>query len=198
MAKRIQPGWRYTLAQLFLRLLYGRKWHFISPWPKVGVSAVVFPVNNGRVLLGQRAGHVEYVGCWSGIGGFLELALQESHAQGAAREFYEETGHHLNPAKLPAAPHALFLSYNQVKTEEATSDVVTGFYYVSAPANLPEVLHLQEETSAFAWFTAAQCKEMIANGEIPADFTDTHAALADLFKRLEAGETFPPLPLIKA
>ncbi|RYG60198.1 MAG: NUDIX hydrolase [Alphaproteobacteria bacterium] len=198
MAHRIQPGWRYSLAQLLLRLLYGRPWHFIAAWPKVGPSAVIFPVNNGRVLLAQRAGEIEHIGCWSGIGGFLELPKKESFAEGVAREFYEETGCHLNVAKLPTAPHALYMSYGQVKQEEASSDIVCGFYYASAPANLIDHLHTQEETSAFAWFDATQCREMIATGKIPPDFTDSHAALAELFQRLEAGEIFPPLPLVKA
>ncbi len=197
MAHRIQPGWRYNLAQLVLRLLYGRKWHYISPWPKVGPSAVIFPVHDGRVLLARRAGKVEHVGCWSAIGGFLELSQKESFAAGVAREFLEETGTHLDATRLPTAPHALYISYGQVKKEEAHADVACAFYFASAPANLIRHLHTQEETSAFAWFNAAECREMVATGKIPPDFTDTHAALAELFQRLEAGETFPPLPLVK-
>lgn len=192
--KRIQPGLRYTLAQLALRLLFGRKWHYISPWPKAGTAAIIFPVNKGRVLLAQRAGKVEHVGCWSGIGGFMELPLRETMAMAAVREFYEETGLRLNASAMPR-PNGVFMSYGQVKNEEASSDVVSAFFYLNAPDNLIENLIPQEETSAFTWFTAAECHTMMEGGLIPVAFTDTREALLDVFARIEAGETFAPLPL---
>ena len=151
-------------------------------------------VNKGRVLLAQRAGAVEHVGCWSGIGGFVSLKDGETFAQGAAREIYEETGIRLDPRHYPASPHMAFLSYHQEKHEQTDYCAAVGYFIFEAPANLTERFATTDETSAFCWFDAADVEAMIVDGRIPADFTDLHDALRELFKRIKAGERFMKLP----
>jgi ADP-ribose pyrophosphatase YjhB (NUDIX family) len=192
---RIQPGIRYNIAQFLLKCLYGRPWHFIGAWPMAGVAAVVFPVHNGRVLLTQRAGKVEYVGCWSGIGGFVEIMKDETYPRGAAREFWEETGLKLDAARFPDAPTFTLLTFHQEKKTESDVKVAVAYYAFEAPENLTDKLTLQEETAAFGWFTEEECRAMIADGRIPADFTDLHEALHLLFSRLKNGWKADPLPI---
>lgn len=195
MPRFIHPhGLRYQLAQLALRLLYGRRWHSFSPFPKVATSNCIFSVSRNRILLALRAGNIENVGCWSGIGGFVELKARETYPQAGVREMWEETGLLLDITKFPVSPHAVFLSYDQVKKDEF-SDIAGTYYFFSAPDDLMTKLELTEETADFRWFTEKECEAMIVDGRIPADFTDQHAAIRELFRRLRAGEKFPPLPL---
>lgn len=192
---RLEPGWRYTLAQKFLSLLFGRKWHYISPWKKAGVSVGVLVFCRDKILLGRRGPNVEFPDTWSAPGGFLELAINETMPAAAAREFFEETGLQLNPAQFPATPAFTFMSYHQFKIEEADTIAITGYYPVTVEnaADLTAKLTPQSETTSFGWFTEEECRDMLELGKIPRDFTDFHEALKEAFRRLNARETFPPL-----
>jgi ADP-ribose pyrophosphatase YjhB (NUDIX family) len=193
--KRIEPGWRYTLAQFVLWLLFGRKWHFISPWFSCGVAACIVPVNGRKVLLSQRAGKVEHAGCWSSIGGYLEPQRGENFAEGAIREFFEETTLHINPECLPPSPQFSRVSGWQEKHEVDRSRTPVGYYFMSAPLTLAAAMKRGPENDAFAWFTEADVKCMLADGRIPAEFDDLQAALVNLFGRIKKGEEFPALKL---
>lgn len=193
MAHRIQPGWRYTLAQLCLRLLFGRRWHFISPWYKAGIATIMLPFHGNKVLLGQRRGNIEYPGCWSGLGGFLEVP-HEQFPEAIARELREETGLSFNPAQF-ASPDTVWISHGQRKLAEAESSVIVGYYYREVPAAFTNHLSTQEETGAFQWFTLAECRRMIKNRQIPADFTDLHHALEHAFAARKQGRKFAGLKM---
>ncbi|MBI1308348.1 MAG: NUDIX domain-containing protein [Proteobacteria bacterium] len=196
--RRIQPGWRYSLAQWLLRGLFGRPWHSISPWLKAGPAVAILVTNKGRVLLAKRGGRIEHVGCWSSIGGYVEVSAAENFPQAIVREFYEETGFRLDPAQFNLSPTLAYLNHGLQKIEEANASAVVGYYLVSADASLLSRLSPQEETTDFAWFTEEQCRAMLAEHQIPAEFTDLHLALEEIFRRINAGEAFPPLKLSPA
>lgn len=195
MRRRIQPGWRYTLAQKVLSLLFGRPWHYISPWQKAGIAAVLILTSNNRVLLGQRGGDVEYVGCWSGIGGFVELGKNETFAQALCREMLEETELAIDHTRFPPSPQLSYMVYGQQKNEEANTCAAAGYYIFNVPASFADKFHITEEVTAYQWFTEKEVEAMIADGRIPADFTDLHASIRETFRSLKAGQTFPPLPI---
>ena len=193
MPHRIQPDWRYTLAQWCLRLIYGRKWHYISPWMKVAAGSAIIFTCKGKVILGQRAGKIEHAGCWGSIGGYLEVQLAETFAQAAVRELFEETGFQLNPTHMPSQPTYIFQVYNQQKFEESSSHAVIAYYVFEVPESFIPQLTPQPETAAFKWFTLAECQTMIKSGQIPHEFTDLHQALQALATDLKTKRQFPTL-----
>lgn len=194
MAHRIQPGWRYNLAQLCLRLIFGRRWHYISPWHKAGIASVLMPINANRVLLGLRRGNIEFPGCWSGIGGFVEIP-HELFPDGIVRELREETGLNFDKSQFTATPDAVWMKNGQQKLAEANCSVIVGYYFREVAADFATHLQLQEETAGFEWFTHAECRQMIKNGQIPADFSDLHDAIEYVFAALKQGRKFATLKL---
>ena len=194
MPRRIQPGWRYSVAQKVLSLLFGRRWHYIAPWKKPGAAALLMLVDGKKVLLAQRAGAVEHAGCWSSIGGFVNADKNEPLAAAACREAWEEARLKLDPARFPASPAMVFMAYRQEKHEEADTCTLSCYYAFSVPEGFVERLQATEESAAYRWFDEAEIETMKTNGLIPPDFIDMRAALAETFRRIKAGETFPPLP----
>lgn len=192
---RIEPGWRYTLAQKVLAVLFGRPWHYISPWMKAGTATCIVPICRDKILLARRAGEVEFAGCWSAIGGFVEVQRGETFPQAAVREFYEETGLPLKAEQFPPSPLLTYIKHGQYKIEEANASVVVGYYPVSIE-NATEFsmkLAAQPETSDFAWFTEEECLDMIELGKIPHDFEDLHQAIRTIFRMLKEQHAFPTL-----
>ena len=82
--------WRDRLAQLCLKLIYGRPWHYVSPWQHAGVCTSAICVHNGRILLGRRRG-IEQAGKLSHLGGHVNLEYQEGLLDSLVREIQEET-----------------------------------------------------------------------------------------------------------
>lgn len=195
MKHRIQPGWRYTLAQKVLSLLFGRPRHFISPWTMAGTAVVMLVVNGNKVLLGQRGGVVESAGRWSGLGGFVELDRDETFAQALCRELEEETHLRLNPARLAPSPDMAFFAHHQAKHEISDMHTMCAYYVFSVPATFTQKLQITDEARDYRWFTEAEVEAMIADGRIPPEFEDLHQAARELFRRLNKGEKFPPLPI---
>ncbi|MCP5405317.1 MAG: NUDIX hydrolase [Pseudomonadaceae bacterium] len=193
MRKRIEPGWRMTVAQLVLRLMFGRTWHYISPWKKAGAASILLALHRGKVLLGQRKGNIEFTGCWSGLGGFVELAQREGFSDGLCRELHEETGREIPPEAFPPHPTRVYLKYGQEKLEEADCAVIVAHYVVQVGEDFAETLAPQEETGGFRWFDEAECMAMIADGRIPPDFYDLHDSLRETFAALRKGKEFPLL-----
>lgn len=191
---RIQPGWRYTIAQKLLALLFGRPWHYISPWKGAGVATGIIMVNGKRVLLAQRAGAVERAGTWSVPGGFVSLAAHESLAVAACRELEEETGFKAAAKRFPAYPTVSLVSYNRNMHEEADTVVLCNYYFFSVPADIINHLKPSDETSAFCWASQEEVAAMRDDGRIHPDFTDMRESLDEAFRRLNTGQTFPPLP----
>lgn len=194
MPRRVQPGWRYTLAQKVLALLFGRPWHYIAPWKKPGSASLLMLVNGKKLLLAQRAGAVENVGCWSNIGGFINVNQHEPIAAAACREALEEAGLVLNPEKFPASPTMAFMAYKQEKHEEADTCTLSCYYVFTVPNGFEKRLKVTEESADYRWFSEAEIETMKTNGLIPEEFIDMRAAVAETFRRLNAGEKFPPLP----
>lgn len=182
MPRRIEPGWRMRMAQAVLRLLFGRRWHYLSPWPCAAVSAVILPVCGGKVLLAERGGAVEFAGCWSGIGGFVDLGARETPKQAALREMYEETGATLPSDALPEQPDLLFISFGQEKHEQADYTVVATYFVLPVMADFATTFVPQDETRAFRWFDRDEYMTLLDTGKIPADFSDLRQAMAHVFK----------------
>jgi 8-oxo-dGTP pyrophosphatase MutT (NUDIX family) len=91
---------RYKIAQLFLRMLYGRKWHYISPWHHASVAATVVLTKNGKVLMGKRRGNIEFIGLRDHPGGHVDLEVKEGLIQACVRETYEEMRIKIDPLKI--------------------------------------------------------------------------------------------------
>jgi 8-oxo-dGTP pyrophosphatase MutT (NUDIX family) len=188
--RRIEKGWRYTLAQGVLWLLFGRRWHHISPWPMAGVGAAVVVVNRGRVLLHQRRGHIEHPGFWGCNGGYLDLDQQETIVQGLVREFWEETGLRLDPACL-TQPLWVSVFYQQEKILMANHTGVSIWFALAADENLVQQIQETEEAHHFRWASAAEIEAMRGRGEIVSHEVDTAIG-----KALAAAQV-APLPVLK-
>lgn len=184
MPRRIAPGWRYTLAQTVLRLLFGRRWHFISPWPQAGPGAGVVIFWNGTVLLHQRRGSIERAGAWGCNGGYLDLTRHETFPQGLARELLEETGLQVVPESF-GAPIWIDLFYGQEKIEMASHTGVGCWYAVQAPQDLLPLVQETTEAHHYRWVSEAEIAAMHRAGQLAS--AETHEALRRAFAAAKAG-----------
>ena len=193
MAHRIQPGWRYSLAQLALWALFGRRWHFISPWSMVGVGAgVAFLSPNGqRVLIQQRAGKIENVGQWGTFGGYVNTQQHEPIVQGMVREVYEECGLRLDPSNFPASAPYTPVVYGSEKIAMAQHNGVAFFWYAYTDDNIIERMQVTEEVSAYRWVTLQELENMWDDGLISGAENDHYGALRAALAAAKAGQAIP-------
>lgn len=196
MKRRVEAGWRMTLAQLALRVLFGRQWHYISPWKHAGTSAALIVVRDGKILLAQRGAGVEHGGKWSDVGGFLNLDKGEDFRAGVVREFWEETGVRISAESLAVSPTLTYVGHEQEKFEQSDYTVVCGYYLAEADEALEGLLEAKEETLGFGWFDAEEVEAMMTDGRIPEEFTDMVLALRETIRRMRAGERFPQLRVL--
>lgn len=195
MPYRIEPGWRYALAQWFLWLLFGRRWHFISPWPMAGIGAGVVIVWQGKVLLHQRRGPIENVGKWGSNGGYLNLHHQETLAIGLAREIFEETGLRVR-AESFVAPFYTVVVYGQDKLEMANHTSLAYWYAVTAPTDLLPLIKDSNEAHHFRWVTEPDMEALGQQGLLAS--AETYEALQRAFALMKSGQGLPMLQLLPA
>lgn len=92
---------RYKIAQFFLWLLYGRQWHYISPWAHIGCAAGVVMFHNGKALVTRRSPTMHYYpNKYSTIGGYIDAKSDSGVIEALLREIREETGLVLSPENL--------------------------------------------------------------------------------------------------
>ncbi len=118
------------------------------------ISVLVFLHDrSGRLLLIQRR-KAPNLGCWSPIGGKLEMARGESPLECALRETEEETGLVVQPEHMK-----LFAYVSEKAYEDATHWLMFLFNCETSLASLPEAI----DEGAFAFFT----REAINTLDIP-------------------------------
>ncbi|MFZ2620407.1 MAG: NUDIX hydrolase [Alphaproteobacteria bacterium] len=173
-------GWRWRVAQAVLWLLYGRKYHDVSPWKNAGVACAGIFHHHGKVLLALRAGAVEHAGCYGLIGGFLDCAASEDLGPALAREVREECGVQVNAAAFTR--HNVRTAYmwhgREMHEKKDYSTLCLFWWYEMAEAEI-QSLQTLDETAGFIWVNAPQFEEMVAAGQIP--FRDTQCAVRDFF-----------------
>lgn len=195
MAHRIQPGWRYSLAQLCLRLIFGRKWHFISPWKAsaVGTAVVLLSLDGKRTLIQQRAGAIEHVGKWGMFGGYLDLEHQEEFADGLTRELREEARINVNPASFDV-PDWVNLVYDQPKNELWQHTGVGVWFFRTVPDDFIDRLKTSDEVSAYKWVTEKELHAMWNKGQIAGRVNDHYGGACQAFAAVKLHQ-FPALQL---
>lgn len=193
--RSIAPGWRYTVAQTVLRLLFGRKHHYLSPWCNAGVGAAVIILNpeGDKVLLQQRAGKVENAGKWGTFGGFLNLEDTEDFPTGLTREFFEETGVRLNPKSF-AQPDYVNILHKHPMHMHWQYSWVAAWYFRAMPEDFIESLSPSDEVSAYKWVAEAEFQTMWRKGEISGIKENHYGSTMRAFQKAAAGP-LPPLLL---
>lgn len=167
-------SWRYKFAQWILTRLYGRKWHFISPWQGSGQSAAICFFYKKKLLMALRGGNIEAAGKWWIIGGYCDLHDNESIYKTVVREAWEEVG-----LKLPEdtfGPDDIF-SYMQIfnKTMLELDNECHNclfFTYELSKAQFEQLKPL-EETERLELFTHDQVVKMVTTGEVTVPFLET-------------------------
>lgn len=87
----IEGTLRYKLAQFFLWLLYGRKWHYIAPWRHMGCGTGIVMFHNGKALVAKRSSTIHYhPNKYGVIGGYLNAGHESSIFDSLYREVREE------------------------------------------------------------------------------------------------------------
>lgn len=166
----VQNRLRYKLAQAVLRVLYGRRWHYISPWQHGSVGAEGLFFHNGKLLLGRRAAWLEHPHKLSLVGGHLNFEDKEHVGEALVREAAEEAGLSLNAAEFPLE-RALRATLIHGKTYRELHDVSTiVFHFVhdltdteaTAVRPCPEMPH-------WAFYSPAEVEQLIAAAEIASD-----------------------------
>lgn len=100
--RQIVPGsGRWRLAQLALRLLYGRGRYYVSPWQHAAVAAAAYMVHDGRLLMARRGEGVEHAGKLDVPGGHVDLERREGILEALCREVREEVGLLVRPEDFP-------------------------------------------------------------------------------------------------
>lgn len=193
--KRIEPGWRYTLAQFVLRLLFNRPYHFISPWTMyaIGTGLVILSPDKRRVLLQLRGGPVENAGKYGVFGGFMSPSTLEQPRQCLAREVMEETTLTFNPNLLPENPDYTLVVYNQSKHEMASHHCIGLFWFTCMNPLDSERMQPTEEMEDYRWFTEAEIDSLWEEGRINGDKEDHYGAIKRAFTAARAGKEFPTL-----
>jgi ADP-ribose pyrophosphatase YjhB (NUDIX family) len=184
LRRRIEPGWRYNAAQWCLKLLFGRPWHLISPWPMAGPGAAAVIFYQGKVLLHQRRGKIEQPGKWGCNGGYLDLNLEETFNQGLAREVFEETGLRFVPESF-GTPIWVAMFYHQQKYEMADHAGVGCWYAAEAPEDLLPLLQETDEAHNFRWVSEAEVATLKACSELASE--ETAEALRRAFAQAKIG-----------
>lgn len=161
--KVVPHGWRWHLAQAFLRVLYGRGYHYISPWKHAAVAASVLFTYNGKYVLGLRAGNIERAGTWGLVGGHVHVENYETLLQGLAREVREECGLTLDSTRLHEhRPDFVILKHHADLFEQAdVSALVVSYGYTLTPTEFAN-LRADDETSEFKLFTLAEIQQLYA------------------------------------
>ncbi|MDD9912156.1 MAG: NUDIX hydrolase [Alphaproteobacteria bacterium] len=180
--KIAQHSWRWWLAQKFLRLLYGRKYHYISPWKQVSVAANCLFHHKGKLLLAKRCGNIENAGCYATIGGFLDPLKKESLAEAVVREIKEEVGLSLSPDEFPVSSIRLtYLWHGREFIEESNLSTICCYYWYELTEEQVSQLQALDETAEFLWVNSAEFEGLAAQNLVP--FEDTSAAIRDFFKQ---------------
>lgn len=172
----IVPGnWRWRLAQVFLRLLFGRE-VALSGWKQAGVSAVGCYTQNGKVLMLRRSGGTEAQTKWGLVGGMVKFGYaykgeaDEALLRTLQRETEEETGFLPEMAWLCA--NAILLPvWNQWQNKDFAfqgdfSSLNLHFGVPLPPGVVAEELAPTKEATAFRMVGPDEAEAMLARGEI--------------------------------
>lgn len=163
---RITPGsTRYKLAQLALKLLFKRDWHYISPWTHFSVSATIIMFHDGKMLLGKRKG-VEQAGKLWFAGGHLD-GSDKSIEEGAAREVFEESSIKIDPKKL-TLENLIYLDMEPKKQYFEMADaahVALDYVYILSDH---EASQLKDSSEMVNWtfYTEEEVHKLIQAGDI--------------------------------
>ncbi len=174
-----ESGWRWWLAQRVLGLLYGRKYHYISPWQNAGIAGAIVFFNAGKVLLQLRGGGVEYSGTWGLPGGYCNLGSGESLPETAVREVMEELGITFSAQELPQHVLPYYrLVQGHDKNERAKFNWLSGYYDADFPADQLDKLQALDEVDDLRWFTMDEVKELKTQNKLSP--FDTYGAVRHL------------------
>ena len=182
--KIYQQGIRIAIAQFVLRLLYGRKWHYISPWKHSAIVGVVVLMHNKKVLLGKRLGEIEQSGKISLIGGHIDPLLNESIAEGAAREVFEETCITIDPSKLTSDKliHQTFIhNIDYIELQNGTRH--SSFYIYNLSKKEIKNLKETEEAGELKFYTLKEIEELNNNNMLASK--GCYVAIQNAFKTLK-------------
>lgn len=155
---------------------------YISPWTHSGVSTCIVPTYKGKVALGLRLAR-EREGQLSLPGGFASPDKREPLLAAAVREFKEEVGFALDPARLKAlgdyyelrdfmAELAEMHHYNLAYTVELTAEEAMHLTSAERPDT-------DGEMGRFALYDEAQVEALIADGKVA--FPDQIARIRMVF-----------------
>ncbi len=146
---RIAPGsTRYKLAQLVLKLIYKRDWHYISPWTHYSLSGGVIMIHGDKMMLATRRG-VEQAGLLWYAGGHLDSG-DKSVAEGAAREVFEECSIKIDHTRLTEETTInIKLKQKQQYFEQADVDhLAFDYVYILSDG---EASQLKDSTEMVGW-----------------------------------------------
>ena len=174
--------WRYKVAQFALRLIYGRPYHYISPWTGVGACTGLILHCDGKILLSLREGDIEDSGTWSIIGGFLNMDDHETFAQAITRELKEETGLELEPTLFPdSAIKHTFIEHGLDYIELENYARMGVYFWHEITMEEFDSLQTKDETAAFKLVTQEEFEHMIQIKEVIVQ--NAINAVRDFFER---------------
>ncbi len=176
----LESGWRYTVAQFVLRLLYNRPYHFISPWKGVGVSTAVIFHYQGRVLVSLRSGNIEASGKYALVGGYLNPQDAETFGQCLSREIKEETGLNISADHFPdKAIKVQFLWHGREYIEQENYSTLCHFFWYKLSQQEYSNMQTLHETDGFKLIDSQEFEDMIKAGDLP--FIDAQKAIRQFF-----------------
>jgi len=183
--KIYQSGLRYKIAQLCLRLLYGRKWHYISPWKHGSAAASVVLTYEGKVLYARRRGNIEHPEKLSLFGGHLDFELPETMEECAHREVKEEAGIDIDISRINLDS---LLTLNRIVGEdmldaEDVSKIVCFYHYELSKEELDNVQD-SDESYGHQLYTEEEIDSLFEQGELA--FNDHYETTKLTFKKLKS------------
>lgn len=182
MAIAIDPKTvRYKIAQFFLSLLYGRKWHYISPWKHASVASTVVLVKDNKVLMGKRRGDIEYIGCRDNPGGHVTLEENEGLVEACIREVYEEMNLRLDADKFQLSSVTdIWLNHEAEYIEEKDACNICITYRYDISEEELEDLKESGETYDYKWFDEAGLLKELEKDMVPFEQNQFERALKAL------------------
>ena len=164
----IQGTLRYKIAQFFLSLLYGRKWHYIAPWEHIGCGNGAVLFHNGKALVVKRSPDILYhPNKLSMVGGYLSPRHDTSIIQGLYREIREEVGLNLAEGRITLAHNLVHIDNmpNHTTPDQGPHHQLNfQFALVLTPEEVQQLQAL-DETVALYWLTLDEITALCHAGE---------------------------------
>lgn len=155
-------NWRYKVAQCVLSLLYGRKWHYISPWKHASIGTGIFIMHNKKLLVTKRAPHLEYPNVFCIPGGHIDIETGESMLDGLAREVKEELSIDLDLTHInERQPIDIYYKHSQKYHEIKDAGHISATYIIDLP-DLPDA-QLSSEVTEIRWVNFEEIKKLRAD-----------------------------------